>query len=187
MVTAIYLIGLILVLGGIYLALRALGSSYLKFRGTRVITCPETKEPAAVKLDALRATAMEALGAPELRLRECTRWPERRNCGQECLQEIEKAPQDCLVLNILSRWYQGKTCVYCGKPLGEIHWAEHKPALRSPEGITVEWYEVSPEKVPAVLASHQPICWDCHIAQTFRKQFPDRVVDREWKAPVTRK
>ena len=172
--TAIYVIGFILALAGI----GVLGRAYLKFRGTRLVTCPETKNTAAVQVAAGQAAIRSALGDTHLRLKECNRWPEHRNCGQECLAQIEAAPEDCLVRNVLTRWYDGKACVYCGKTLGEIRWAEHKPALMSPEGVTVEWYELRPETIPAVLANHKPICWNCHIAQKFRREHPDLVVDR---------
>jgi hypothetical protein len=29
------------------------------------------------------------LSQPHLRLSECSRWPERQGCGQECLSQIE--------------------------------------------------------------------------------------------------
>ncbi len=187
----IYLIAAVLALAALYLVLSAFGGvvktltvwarPYLRFRSTRLVTCPETKEPAGVRLDARHAAVTAALGDPDLRLKECTRWPERRNCGQECLKQIEAAPEDCLVRNILTKWYQGKPCVYCGKPLGEINWLEHRPALMSPERNTVEWRQLRPETIPRVLATHLPVCWNCHIAETFRRQHPELVVDRDWK------
>jgi hypothetical protein len=27
-------------------------------------------------------------------------------------------------------------------------------------------------------ATHQPVCWDCHIAQTFRREHAELVTDR---------
>ena len=172
---ATYLIFTFLVLGALYLGFRVFGVRYLRFRGTRVVTCPETEQPAAVKV-ALAATFDE----PHLRLKECTRWPERRNCGQECLKQIEAAPEDCLVRTILTKWYQGKSCIYCRKPLGTINWLEHKPALLSPERNTVEWQDLRPETIPGVLATHRPVCWNCHIAETFRREHPELIVDRDF-------
>ena len=173
-----YLVSAIIVALALFPVLRWLARVYLRFRGERVVICPETQQPAGVEVDAKHAVMATAVGAPSLRLKDCSRWPERRNCGQECLRQIEAAPEDCLVRNILTRWYERKSCVYCGKPVGEIHWLEHKPALMSPERQTVEWREVRPESLPSVLATHQPVCWNCHIAETFRREFPDLVVDR---------
>jgi hypothetical protein len=184
MITALYLIALCLSAGvvvlGLYLVLRPVAGAYLKFRGTRLITCPETKAPAAVEVDAKHAAATAFLGQPALRLQDCSRWPERRDCDQACLKQIEAAPADCLVRTILTRWYEGKVCVLCRKPFGDIAWSLHKPALMNAERQTVEWHEVRPEQVPQVLATHLPVCWDCHIVETFRRLHPELVVERPW-------
>ena len=67
---------------------------YFKFRGTRLVTCPETHEAAVVEV-AARSMGMQAiLDEPCLRLRECSRWPMRRGCGQDCLRQIEARPSD---------------------------------------------------------------------------------------------
>jgi hypothetical protein len=178
--TVLYLMAVVVAVAALYLLVVPLGRLFFKFRGTRLVTCPETNAPAAVKVDALRA-AMQGPDQPGLQLQQCSRWPERQGCGQECLHQIEAAPEDCLVRSILTRWYAGKSCVFCGKKLDEIDWMEHKPALMSSEGKTLEWHELAPEAIPEVLATHRPVCWNCHIARTFRRQHPDLVVDRSWK------
>lgn len=154
---------------------------YRRYRETRVITCPETQRPAAVKLNAAHAAFTAAVGHPDLRLEDCTRWPERQDCGQECLSEIREAPEACLVRNMLIQWYQGKSCVYCGQALGQIDWMEHRPALMSPERRTVQWREVRPETLPDVLATYLPVCWNCHIAESFRREHPELVTDRNFR------
>src|SRR5688500_10126557 len=143
----LYFMAVIIGLGFLLVLARALHAGYFKYRGTRVITCPENHQTAAVEVDAVHAAASAALHAPDLRLSQCTRWPERKDCGQECLSQIAAAPADCLVRNILTRWYHGKACIYCSKDLGEINWTEYRPALMSPEGKTIEWFEIAPENV----------------------------------------
>jgi hypothetical protein len=65
---------------------------YFRFRGARLVTCPETKEAAVVEV-AARAMGMQAiLGEPYLRVGECSRWPMRGGCGQDCLRQIEARP-----------------------------------------------------------------------------------------------
>lgn len=155
---------------------------WLKYRGDRVVTCPETRQTVGVALDVKHA-AWSGLGhAPSLRLETCSRWPERQDCGQECLRQIEESPENCLVRTILTKWYEGRSCAICGKPIGEIHWADHRPGLLSPERRTVEWTQVRPETIPAVLETHEPVCWNCHIVQTFCREHPDMVVDRSRSA-----
>lgn len=152
-------------------------AAYRKYRGKRVIVCPETRAPAAVELDAVHAASSDLLGDADLRLRSCSRWPERGDCGQECLAQIEAAPEDCLVRTILAKWYRGATCALCGRDVGDIVWSEHKPALMSPERKTMEWDEIVPQDLPRVLETHYRICWDCNVAESFRARHPELVVE----------
>lgn len=179
-----YVLFAIVLLSAAYFLLRPLVNAYLKYRGTRVTTCPETCKPEAVEVDARRAALSAVSGKPHLQLSDCSRWPERQDCGQECLRQIELAPEECLVRTILRNWYQDKNCAYCGKPIGEIHWLDNKPALMSPEKITALCIDVPPETLHKVLSTHLPVCYDCHIAETFRRLYPDLVVDRPWKGEI---
>src|ERR1035437_4248807 len=170
----------VLVLAAVLLAAAAvwLGSTWLKYRGQRAITCPETKRPAGVVVDAAHAAATVFGKAPELRLSECSRWPEKAGCGQECLSQIEASPEGCLVRRILVDWYAGKACASCGQPIGEIPPAGGKPALLLADGISVEWKQISAELLPETLAAAKPICFACHTAQTLVREHPELVVDR---------
>ena len=152
--------------------------AYFMYRGKRLITCPETLTNEAVDVAARKAATWAFVGESTLRLDQCSRWPERQDCGQACLLQVRLAPQDCLLRNILIDWYADKHCVSCGRQFGEIHLYDHKPALLSPDGKTFEWREIPAERVNDVLATHAPVCWDCHILQTFCREHPDMSVDR---------
>ena len=182
MSTAIALLSIALAACVAYLVIRAVGGVYLRYRGTRVIRCPETQQPAGVHLDLKHAAGTALRGATELRLDACSRWPERRKCGQECLSQIEESPEDCLVRVMFVKWYADKDCVCCGKPIGEIHLTDHRPALLNPSGRLVEWQEVAPENLPAVLSSHRPVCWNCLVVQRMIGEHPELVVDRSRRA-----
>jgi hypothetical protein len=164
---AIVVFAALVVLGGL------LVRSLLRLRGKRLVQCPETRAPAAVELDLRYAAVGAAVSRPVLKLRTCSRWPERGRCGEPCLDEIEAAPEGCLVRNILARWYQGRQCVYCHARFGDIHWHDHKPALLAPGGALVEWSEIPAEQVPEALDTHAPVCWNCLIVETLRRQRPD--------------
>jgi hypothetical protein len=151
---------------------------YTKYRGVRVITCPETRRAAGVVMDAWHAAATMIHRTPGLRLQSCTRWPERAGCGQECIRQIEAAPESCLLRNILARWYLGKNCALCKERFAEVQWADHKPALMSPQGVTMEWRQVAAAEVFGILDTHQPVCWRCHITRIFCREHPDLVLDR---------
>ncbi len=156
-------------------ALRA----YFGYRGKRLITCPETHKAAAVDVAAGEAAVGAFLSEPTVRLKECSRWPERQDCGQQCLQQIEVSPENCLVWNIVSTWYEGKECVFCHKTLSGLHHLDHAPALLSPDHKSVEWRELRPEQLPDVFSTHRPVCWNCHVTETFRRLHPELVVDRK--------
>jgi hypothetical protein len=158
-----------------------IGRAYGRYRGTRLVECPETREIVAVEVNAVHAAVGAPLGKADLRLSECTRWPERQGCGQECLRQIEASPEGCLVRTIVTDWYKGKTCTVCGTRLDVIDWYERKPALAAPDGRTVQWSDVAPERLPQVLADHAPLCWNCHVTESFRRQHPDLVLDNPWK------
>jgi hypothetical protein len=79
---------------------------------------------------------------------------------------------------IRANWYEGKTCAFCGKPFGEINLTDHKPALLNLGGQTVRWGGIPPEEIYDALTTHLPVCWDCHVAETFRREHPEMVVER---------
>ena len=118
------------------------------------------------------------------RSEQCSRWPIKEQCGQECLMDLDVAPERCLVSGVLMRWYRGRNCCYCGKPFEELHWIDHKPALKSPEGFLKRWSAVLVGNLSMVLETHLPVCWDCFIAQSFLREHPDVVVYRPWRYDI---
>ena len=162
----------------LWFSIRWFVRSSSRYGGQRIVTCPETKKPAIVEVDALHASLTATVGLPDIRLKDCSRWPIREQCGQECLTELDVAPETCLVSGVLMRWYRDKSCVYCKKPFPELHWLDHQPAILSPAGKLTRWNEVHLDDLQNVLETHFPVCWDCYIAQTFRLDHPDLVVLR---------
>lgn len=134
--------------------------------GKRLITCPETHAAAAIDINFFQ------------RMTDCTRWPEKAGCGQECLSQVYAAPEDCLVRAIVAAWYEGKRCAVCNRGIGKIVWHEQPPALWAPDGTTKEWTAVSPEQLPEVFDTHAPLCWTCHLTMTFRREHPDLAFER---------
>jgi hypothetical protein len=183
--TSGYLIVTVLVAMAIYFGIRWFVRVYSRYRGTKLVTCPETGRPAIVEVDALHASMTSTVGLPDIRLESCSRWPLKQQCGQECLTDLDVAPGQCLVSGVLMRWYRGRKCCYCGKPIEELHWIDHKPALQSPDGSLVRWSGVSVENLSTVLNTHLPVCSNCYIVQTFRRDHPDLVVYRPWLNGIT--
>ena len=94
---------IVLAIGFVSLILLRYVVNWLRFRGERVITCPENLRPAGVTVEAGRAVTLGSF-----RLADCSRWPERAGCGQQCLAQIAESPEACLVRNILAQWYGGR-------------------------------------------------------------------------------
>jgi len=181
MTSNIYLltgIALLILLPALVLWLGDAVRVFFRHRGKMLFTCPETGKAVCVKVAAGDAARSSLTGRPKIHLSECSRWPERQNCGQQCLSQLGADPQNCLVWTKICDWYRGRTCAYCHKPFLELHWHDHRPALVGADRKTMQWSDVAPEKLPEFFETHLPVCWSCHIAETFRREFPERVVDR---------
>jgi hypothetical protein len=153
--------------------------AWLRYRGEHLVTCPETTAPAAVSVDLGRA-ALTALveGRADLRLTNCSRWPERGRCDEPCVCEVEAHGQAGTVAAIVADWCDAKPCVLCGKPITSPGSSERPAALLGPDAISVTWRDVPGERLPALFASHQPVCWSCHHIEAFLREHSDLVTDR---------
>ena len=153
----------------------------MRFQGRMLIRCPETRQPAAVKVSFSSALMSAMAGRPHLVLCECSRWPERADCDQHCLPQVQYDPEYHRVWNIMSHWYEHKKCFFCKKPIEMLSHLDRQPGLLTPEKKTVEWTEVAAEKLPELLPVSSPVCWSCHMIETVIREHPDRIVFRPWE------
>lgn len=63
---------------------------YKRYFGSRLVVCPEDQRAATVSIDAAHAAATGLHGRPDLRLCDCSRWPERAGCYRACLPQAEE-------------------------------------------------------------------------------------------------
>lgn len=154
-----------------------MGRNYGRFRGARIVICPETITPEGVEVDAVHAAWTAAAGHRQFALTSCSRWPERGGCQQQCLAQIEEAPDGCLVKARVARWYEGAACAFCGKAIGPIHWFDRRPGLVSRDREIRDWRDLAVEDLAESFASYRPVCFDCSVSETFRARFPDLVVE----------
>ena len=63
---------------------------YNHYRGSRAVTCPKTHREVAVSFDAAHAALTGFFKKPDLRLTDCTLWPTKVHCAQECIPEASK-------------------------------------------------------------------------------------------------
>ena len=81
----------ILALVAIYLVHRLMHGIciYFMFRRKRDVTCPRTRQTAVVAFAAKSMAKQAILDEARLHLSDCSIWPERAGCRQDCLREIE--------------------------------------------------------------------------------------------------
>ena len=135
--------------------------NYRRYRGPRVVLCPETITPEEVEVGAIRAAWGAAREDLHLRLTSCSRWPERGKCGQRCLTQIEGAPDGCLVRDRVAQWYAGSKCALCGNEIGAIRRFHRSPGLAGPDGKIRRWRDLTVEDLAEAFATHRPICAAC--------------------------
>jgi hypothetical protein len=157
-----------------------------RWRGVRLVTCPETSRAAAVTVDRMHAAATAFFeGTAEIRLSICSRWATRGRCRQPCLLALTRAGQAATVDAVMTDWYSGHRCSVCGGPVRHVASHARTPALAGPDGVTVEWRSLPPEQLVDLFDTHRAVCWDCHLAESFRRLNPDLYVDRP--APSARR
>jgi len=166
----------IVAIGLMFVVLPTAAQAYFRWRGPRLVTCPENKEAAAVEVDAAAAAIGELAGQARVRLQDCSRWPERHDCGQECLNELRTAPDENLLRNLVRRWCDRRVCALCHKPIDTSLFSLSWIGLRMPDGSLRRWPELPAEQLPEMFACLDPVCWDCLIEEKFRerKLHPDR-------------
>lgn len=71
--------------GAIYVVLPVIANTYRRYRGPWMVECPDTDTSAEIAVDATHAALTSAAGAPDVRVRRCSHWPERQGCDQSCL------------------------------------------------------------------------------------------------------
>lgn len=81
----------IVALGVVYVMLPIGLSAFFDYRHRKPVRCPVTGEGAWVLVNAPRAGVTAAFGHPALRVRSCSLWPPRDDCGQDCLAKLKAA------------------------------------------------------------------------------------------------
>ena len=88
MTAPLILIAVIAGVGLLYVVVPMVLDTYGKYMGTHLVQCPETGRVAALEVEAGRAALLAAVGRKHLQVKDCSRWPERRDCPQECLRQV---------------------------------------------------------------------------------------------------
>jgi hypothetical protein len=154
----------------------AFARTWRRLHELRVVRCPGTGGGAALHLGGAGTAIGLGVGAwPHVT--RCSLWPERRLCAQSCLAEVETSPEQCAFEGILARWYCGRSCACCRRLVAPVRWGEPRPSLLSPGGRLVTWLDIDPPSVYEVLSMHRAVCAGCTVAERFRRDHPDLIVE----------
>ncbi|MBI3090336.1 MAG: hypothetical protein HYY96_06675 [Candidatus Tectomicrobia bacterium] len=82
----VYVILAVLALGALYVLLPVVAGAWSSYRKKRLLRCPETGETVEVNIDARKAAVTAAFGDSVLEVENCSLWPQRQGCEQECVE-----------------------------------------------------------------------------------------------------
>ena len=149
-------------------------------RGPRVVTCPRTGLPVGVEVDLRHAVATGLRShVPGVRLSTRSRWTGCGRCDDVCVRQATDPASTPRA--IVARGVTGKPCAFCGRAIECTAFLDHYAAFLQPDGSTIEWPEVPPGRLRETIATRPVVCWNCHIAETFRRRYPELVTDRPWR------
>lgn len=156
-------------------------AAYIRMRGTRIVICPEAKEPAAVTVNAAHSALSGVFDPGDVQISTCSRWPEKHTCDQACGRQIARQPAGTTPFRMMAKWYAGKQCAMCGRDVPPLSHFGPEPGLlsmASATAVTIAWSDVPPALLPKMIATHRPVCSSCHLMTWFRHEHPELVVDR---------
>lgn len=161
MVTPVLVVLSFLLLGVAIFAAEFLLARYA-FGAPRVIRCPATSRPAAVRLESFRAAIARTLGRePKLEIADCSRWPDAGNCARGCMADIARDLDATRLSDQISRWRTTAHCSKCERDFGDEGIARTKVHFISPNGLVFEWDELPFDWLGEALDSWEPLCGDC--------------------------
>ena len=180
MATEVYLLAGLLVVGATYVIVKV--RQMMKYHGTMLVTCPENRKTAAVKVSWGKALRSALRGERvHLELQQCSRWPEMSKCEQDCVFQVRVDPEKHQIWSVAKEFFAGKKCAYCGKPIQSLSHFDDYPALLDATNLTTEWDKVKPQDLPEAFSTRKPICASCHALQTVIREHPEHVVFRPWE------
>jgi len=76
--------------GAVFVLIPIALTSLAEHRQARHVRCPEKGAAATVRLDAGRAARGALFGLSTLSVTDCSFWPEKSGCGEECVKAERK-------------------------------------------------------------------------------------------------
>ncbi len=158
--------------------------NYYKNRGRQSVICPDSQQPVDVEVDRKFGFWAALRGQEHSRLQSCSRWPEKGDCGQECLAQLDPSPEN--IDRLLTKWYEGKSCAVCARALTPSDWRRSRLAVLNNDNKIFELREMTLERLQSSLENMRPLCWNCHQEERARQAVEPRILkgDRHVLAPA---
>src|SRR5689334_14572409 len=137
---------------------------------------PATKQAATALIDAALTSAVESVPAQDLS--QSSPGSDSQSAIDAACIEAGHLPEASASVAV-KEWARGRSCAMCRGPVTESWFAGHHIALLEPTGMTREWVDVGADRLALALATSLPLCWNCHVAATFRRTHPELVTDRD--------
>lgn len=77
----------ILAIGVVLVAFPVAADIAARYRGRKLVRCPETRQLVEIQLNARRALWTAAFGEAVPRVKSCSLWPKKKGCSEECVKE----------------------------------------------------------------------------------------------------
>jgi hypothetical protein len=163
----IFFIGAAVLVG---LPLASTLQSYFKNRGRRQVVCPDDHQRVEVEVDPKFALQAAMRGRDESRVQTCTHWPERSECEQECLAQVEATPYSLELL--FKKWFKGKRCTICSRTLTPSDWRFGRMGFLNEEFKLIELRQLDFTELGSMDEPKRPLCWTCHQQEKQRQAAP---------------
>jgi hypothetical protein len=94
-------------------------------------------------------------------------------------RHVKSNPHDAAMTATLKQFFEGKPCVSCGRPIPPVHAGEMRPGLLNTRThVEIAWADIPAENLSETLDSHAAICSGCLVSESFRRRYPELVIDR---------
>lgn len=133
----------------------------------RNVMCPESGMPAEVEIDGLHAFYTLLRDQKEIRLKSCSRWPQRAGCDEDCLAQIASGPA---IERVVAKWCNGKKCAICAMPITRLDWQRGRAGALDTKRNLIELRDMNWNEFPMVLEQYEPLCWRCHETELVKRR-----------------
>lgn len=148
-------------------------ATWRRLRGSRVVTCPETRHPAGVTVDLGHALATAVWEAADVRVESCSCWPERQGCDEGCVPQLETDGAATRPRAIATRFFEHRTCAICLRRIEPLRHGARQPGfMNRVTRQAVPWDQVPPQDLPDAVTRHHALCPDCTFAESSRVREP---------------